>query len=173
MCLGTKVWAQMCLGTNVCGHKRVWVQTCLNINVSGHKCVWAQTSLGTIVWAQVCMGINVWSPADEGPKQQKELFTVQSEERDPKCPSEERDPRCREVWINMSEEKKIYPSQKKQQFGSFILKLNLLEVWMNNPSMLWTKKYTKKKTHWRKMPSFTIFSKDFYHSLILTHNLYD
>ena len=46
----------MCVGTNMCGHKRVWVQTCLITNVSGHKRV------GTIVWAQVCMGTNVRSP---------------------------------------------------------------------------------------------------------------
>ena len=31
------------------GHKRVWAQTCVGTNVCGHKRVWAQTCLGTIV----------------------------------------------------------------------------------------------------------------------------
>ena len=52
----------MCLGTNMCGHKRVWAQSCLGTIVSGHNRVWAQSCLGTIVWAQVCMGTIVWSP---------------------------------------------------------------------------------------------------------------
>ena len=68
MCLGTnvcghkRVWAQTCVGTNVCGHKRVWAQSCVFTIVCGHKPVWAQTCLGTImcghkrVWAQTCLG---------------------------------------------------------------------------------------------------------------------
>ena len=48
-----RVWAQMCPGTNVCGHN-VWAQTCEGTNVCGHKREWAQTCLGTIVWAQTC-----------------------------------------------------------------------------------------------------------------------
>ena len=31
------MWAQSCLGTNLCGHKRVWAQSCVGINVCGHK----------------------------------------------------------------------------------------------------------------------------------------
>ena len=47
--MGLIVWAQSCLGTNVCGHKRVWAQTCVGTNVCGHKRVWAQTCVGTNV----------------------------------------------------------------------------------------------------------------------------
>ena len=56
------VWAQTCVGTNVCGHKHVWAQSCLGTNVCGHNRVWAQTCVGTIVsghnrvWAQSCLG---------------------------------------------------------------------------------------------------------------------
>ena len=48
----------MCLGANMCGHKRVWAQ----INVPGNKRLWAKTCLGTnvcvhiSVWAQTCLG---------------------------------------------------------------------------------------------------------------------
>ena len=57
-----RVWAQTCLGTNVCGHNRVWAQSCLGTNVRGHNRVWAQSCVGTIVcghnhvWAQSCVG---------------------------------------------------------------------------------------------------------------------
>ena len=59
------VWAQTCVGTNVCGHKRVWAQTCVGANVCGHKRVWAQSCVGTNVcehkrvWAQTCVGTKV------------------------------------------------------------------------------------------------------------------
>ena len=46
--------AQMCPGTNMCGHNRVWAQTCVGTIVSGHNRVWAQSCVGTIVWAQSC-----------------------------------------------------------------------------------------------------------------------
>ena len=55
----------MCLGTNMCGHKRVWEQTSVGTNVCGLKLVWAQTCVGTNVsghkrvWAQSCEGTNV------------------------------------------------------------------------------------------------------------------
>ena len=78
MCLGTnmcghnRVWAQTCVGTIVSGHKRAWAQSCLGTIVSEHNRVWAQSCLGTIVsghnrvgtivWAQVCMGTIEWSP---------------------------------------------------------------------------------------------------------------
>ena len=57
----------MCLGTNMCGHKRVWAQACVGTNVSGHKGVWAQTCLGTIMSGHnregsSMYGHNVWSP---------------------------------------------------------------------------------------------------------------
>ena len=61
------VWAQSCLGTNVCEHNRVWVQTCLGTIVSWHNRVWAQSCLGTIVsghnrvWTQSCLGTIVWA----------------------------------------------------------------------------------------------------------------
>ena len=48
-CVLAQVWAQTCVGTNVCG-------------ACGHERVSAQTFLGTIMWAQACMGTNVWSP---------------------------------------------------------------------------------------------------------------
>ena len=86
MCLGTnvsgyhiimsghkRVWAQTCVGTNVCGHKRVWAQTCVGTNVSGHKHVWARTCVGTNVsghkrvWAQTCVGTNVCGHSRVGP----------------------------------------------------------------------------------------------------------
>ena len=52
----SRVWAQTCVDTNVCGHKRVWAQMCVGTNVCGHK----------RVWAKVCMGTNVWSPQKNG-----------------------------------------------------------------------------------------------------------
>ena len=39
----------MCLGTNMCGHKRMWAQASVGTNVCGHKRVWAQSCVGTIV----------------------------------------------------------------------------------------------------------------------------
>ena len=72
MCLGTnvfghkRVWAQTSVGTIECGHKRVWAQTCLGTIVCGHKRVRAQTCVGTNVcghnrvWAQSCEGTNVY-----------------------------------------------------------------------------------------------------------------
>ena len=67
MCLGTnmcghkRVWAQSSVGTNVCGHKlvwdkRVWAQSYVGTNVCGHNRVWAQTCLGTIVCAHNRVG---------------------------------------------------------------------------------------------------------------------
>ena len=44
------VWAQTCMGTNVCEHKRVLAKTCLGTNV-------CMNSHGvTVVWAQSCLG---------------------------------------------------------------------------------------------------------------------
>ena len=88
MCLGTnmcghkRVWAQTSVGTNVCGHNRLWAQMCEGTNVCGHNRVWAQTCVGTIVctgtivWAQICMGTNVWSPNVVNPLVTELCFSV-------------------------------------------------------------------------------------------------
>ena len=60
MCLGTNVSGHkhIRVGTIVSGPKRVWAQSCLGTNVSGHNRVWAQSCLGTIVSGHIVSGHN-------------------------------------------------------------------------------------------------------------------
>ena len=60
--------------------------------------------------------------------------------------SKETDPKCRAAWIKNVRKKENCSSQKKQQFRSFILILNLLESL-----------HGQKKRHWRKMASPIFF----------------
>ena len=92
---------------------------------------------------------NLKSELKKDPSNRKSCFTF---------PSKERDPKRRAVWMKNVRRKEICSSQKKQLFGSFILIINLLEVWMSSSSIK-KKKVVENNT----IPAY--FLKDFYPSL--------